>query len=420
VLQPRAIAILLLAVPAAIASVFWEPAFWLVLGTMAFLCVAIWWDRTRAIRLPVQAEVDAPARVHQSDEITISVRVEQPAVIAWRLALPQGLSAPSLTDEEVTRTFVAERRGRFEFPPLAVRVRGPLGLWAAQRSVGSEAVVQVLPRVRLEGDAAPWLTKKLREPVGRIRPRHLGTSHEIAGLRRYVRGDSRRHVDWRATARRGQLITREYQLASQQDIVLLIDAGRPMASRFDHRSKLDHAMTNAIAMTRLSLRHQDRVRVVVFRRDIVRAVSIDPRRPDFPKAYQALYDVDESFEEPDYTMAATWVESRMTRRALVAIITSVVDVGAADDLRRCLKRLRRRHVPFLVNLEDPAIRTAVTNVTDEVSAVRQLVALELLDNQARLQQDLARQGVPSVRSDAAQLSLKTLQAFTEIRENRLV
>jgi len=53
-----------------------------------------------------------------------------------------------------------------------------------------------------------------------------GEGREFESMRDYVRGDEMRHISWTATARRGKLVTRQYQMERDQTILIVLDAGR--------------------------------------------------------------------------------------------------------------------------------------------------------------------------------------------------
>lgn len=122
-----------------------------------------------------------------------------------------------------------ERRGRIAVGPLSVERSDLLGLARARGTVGEVAELRVYPRrhpVRLS-------------PAGRARHHHDGEppptpmrgSMDLRALREYVVGDELRHLHWKATARTGQLMVREYVDPAQPWSVLLLDTRSRVLSR---------------------------------------------------------------------------------------------------------------------------------------------------------------------------------------------
>src|SRR5205807_9151754 len=104
--------------------------------------------------------------------------------------------------------------------------------------------------------------------AGLRRTKVRGQGREFESLRDYVRGDELRHISWTATARRGRLMVRQYQVERNQSIVVLLDAGRLMTSRIDQLSKLDHAINAALSIGYVATRGGDNIGLLVFARQV--------------------------------------------------------------------------------------------------------------------------------------------------------
>ncbi|MHC4263581.1 MAG: DUF58 domain-containing protein, partial [Planctomycetota bacterium] len=99
----------------------------------------------------------------------------------------------------------------------------------------------------------------LRRGLGRRRSRQRGEGGQFESLREYVRGDDPRHLDWKATARRGQPMVRRFEAERSQNVVLAIDCGRLMAERFEDLERLDHALASAVVLSRVAESWRDNV-----------------------------------------------------------------------------------------------------------------------------------------------------------------
>src|SRR5690606_6910093 len=148
--------------------------------------------------------------------------------------------------------------------PLALRIDGPLGLVRRTLAFSPARGVTVAPtlagvrRYRLLA-----LQHRLRE-AGIRSIRRRGEGSTFAGLREYVEGDDPRHVDWKATSRRGKLITREFAVEQGQTVMIAVDAGRLMTQLSAGKPRFEHALAAATLLADIASRSGDRVGLIVF------------------------------------------------------------------------------------------------------------------------------------------------------------
>ena len=118
-------------------------------------------------------------------------------------------------------------RGRHEFGPLTVSTRFPLGLVERSLSVAQSDSLLVYPRLgRL---TARW-TQRLQHAtdlVAQMTPRSGPFDDEFHKLREYRRGDDLRAIHWKTTARRNELMVREFRESRDRQLVVLLDPWRP-------------------------------------------------------------------------------------------------------------------------------------------------------------------------------------------------
>jgi uncharacterized protein (DUF58 family) len=195
-------------------------------------------------------------------------------------------------------------------------------------------------------------------------------------------------------------------------LVILLDCARAMTSMDGLRSKLDHALAAALALTRVALSRGDRVTVVAFSDRVERLVRVRSGQRAVGEAYAALYDVQPRLTEPAYDVAVETVSAVESRRATVVLLTSVVDLAAAELLRAALLRLARKHRPILVNLEDPDLVRLALGVPERTEqAFAKASSLEMLLANRRLGRRLQRAGIAVAVAAADQLAWRALESY---------
>ena len=273
------------------------------------------------------------------------------------------------------------RRGDREAGALTVRVVGPLGIAGRQASLRVPAVVRVLPAFRSRRHLHSRLAR-LREMDGRSAVMVRGEGTEFDSLREYVVGDDVRSIDWRSTARRGELLVRTWRPERDRRVLIVIDSGRLSAARLGDAPRLDAQIEATLLLAALASRAGDRVDVMALD-DAVRA---QVRGTSGPVLMNALADhlatVEPRLTELDWTMLASRVRTALSQRALVVVISALDGSGGDAVMIRTLTTLARDHTVVLASALDPeleelrAARDDADSVYVAASAEKDLVELE--------------------------------------------
>jgi uncharacterized protein (DUF58 family) len=385
---------------------------------------AFWVDlrAARATRLTAARRWPTLLAQGASAEVLVELSgVDRPVAVSLREGLHSALAAAPLRNRMRVRPGRASvwtyrirprRRGAHRVLPLTARIEGPWRLAWSQRDLLPSEEARVYPQVRWEGRAARLLALAHRRQLGLSPTLLRGLGSEPYGVRRYSEGDPPNRIHWKATARHGQVMSREETWEKSAHLVVLLDCGRAMASMDGTRSKLDAALAAALALTRFASARGDRVLLAAFSNRIERVVRVRPGARGVSQAYAALYDLEARLTESAYDVAAESARDAEFRRAKVVLLTSLVDLAGADLLREALVRLRRAHRPLLVHLEDPDIaRLALGMPESPLEAYAKVSALEILLGNRRLATLLRHSGIDTVSTSADRLTLDTLDLY---------
>jgi uncharacterized protein (DUF58 family) len=270
----------------------------------------------------------------------------------------------------------------------------------------------VYPQIRWEGRVGRLLDLARRHELGQAPTTLAAGRSEPYALREYRPGDPPHKIHWKATARHGRLISRDDTWEHGSRVTVLLDCGRAMASVDESRGKLDHALSAALALARVASGRGDRVTLIAFSDRVERIVRLRPSGAGVAEAYAALFDLEARLAEPAYDLAAEAARESGGRRAIVVLLTSVVDLAAAELLREALVALARRHRPVLVNLEDPQlVSLALGAPARPEEAFAKVASLEILLANRRLTRGLRRAGIRVASAPADRLAWETLSAY---------
>lgn len=335
-------------------------------GTGAVMLLTAGIDLARGRLLPVpEAQRQLPAAFSVQVRHRIRLRLLSPDLPARvRLAdehpgddpdtgLPADLDRQDATWTELSYHYRPAQRGRAAFGDILIWRPSPLGLWWVRQRVEAGVTVPVYPDFSmLETDGLRASHPHSRLLGSRRRPRR-GEGLEFHQLREYQPGDSIRQIDWKATARRRALISREYQEEQNQQLVVLLDGGQRLALPVAGLTGFDHGLNASLLLAWSALGQGDRPGALVFSGREERWIPPVRGRNGVNRLLNRLYDLHPSEHTADFTRAARRLTHYCHRRALVVLVTRL-QPDDSDDLLAALQLLRRRHLVLVADMRLPA------------------------------------------------------------------
>jgi uncharacterized protein (DUF58 family) len=286
----------------------------------------------RGVATPLEVDAEGPGRM----------RVRQPAPPALGIEPQEG-------DGGLEATVTPRRRGRHTLQPVALRSEGPLGLGRWRHQGAGEQQVTVYPDVPAARRLALAVRQGRFRAAGRLTRGPLGLGTEFESIRDYEPDDDIRQVNWRATERMQRPMSNQFRVEQDREVMLLIDAGRLMASPLGERTRLDVAVDAAVAVALVADVLGDRAGTLAFDRQVRRQLA--PRRGGGHAVIHALLDLEPTTEEPDYELAFRSVEG--AKRSLMMIFCDLLEETAARPLAEAVPVLSRRHAVSVATVRDP-------------------------------------------------------------------
>lgn len=325
------------------------------------------------------------------------------------------------TTATLVYTLMPPKRGRFEFGLTAVRYLSKLGLVWNQTRAGRPTTVKVYPNMRRAREAELKALGARSLVASHRKTSWRGEGREFESLRDYVRGDELRHVSWTATARRGKLTTRQYQIERDQTILIALDAGRLMTARIENETKLDLAVHAALALMSAAARGGDNAGLIVFGRQI--KTYLPPKRgvEHLDATLEALHALEPEMIEPSYARAFQFIAANTKRRALVVLLTDLVDEEGSRELLTSLKLLRPRHLPLVVTIADRDLKSVVRDApVNAHDLFTQSVAEEIIHQREAALRLVEAQGGLALDVTAAALTPALLETYLRVKERGLL
>ncbi len=310
----------------------------------------------------------------------------------------------------------ARRLGRYAWPPFAMRVGGPLRLAWWSRPTVPDCTVKVVPDAidRFEQAAG-------NRRSGEERARRTGAGAEILQLRDYRRGDPLRVIDWKATARRGRLISRDMSEDQHLEVIVAIDAGRASGLGAGEIDRLGLYVNVAARLAQRAAALDDAVGVLVF---AVRPLaSLAPARGDaaLMRIRELLTACRVQTGESNPVLAAARIRAMAHRRSLVVFLTDLEDASAGEQLVQAVRLLQPKHFAFVAGFESARIQAlSRAVVTEPLGAYRALAAVEFGNTVAANVRALRALGAAALTALPEHLDHAVFEAYKQVRQRRLI
>ena len=315
----------------------------------------------------------------------------------------------------------AGRRGAFTIPTVHLRVRSRFGLWQRYLDYSVENVIHVYPDMKQLSEYGVLARTNRLSLMGVRRTRKIGQDNEFERLRDFTRDDNYKHIAWRTTARRNKLTVKDFQASQSQRIIFLIDCGRMMANEAAGLSLLDHSLNAMLMLSYVALKQGDSVGLICFSDEIHRFVPPTGGMNQMNRLLHASFDRFPRLVESRYDEAFLYLSARCRKRALVVLVTNVIDEVNANQIDRYLSSLVGRHLPLGVLLRDRQLFDAAeaANPRDRALYVA-AAAADILAWRHQVLSDLASKGVLSLDVFPEELTAPLVNSYLKIKARHLL
>ena len=271
--------------------------------------------------------------------------------------LPMSLVADTTSVQRGSYRLRPLSRGDVHFPLAVLRADSPLGMWRYTAEIGENSEARVYPNFAATTRFDELVRKAQTREVGIRRHRRRGEGLEFHQLREYRTGDSIRQIDWKATSRKRELISREYEAEHDQRIVFLMDCSRRMRSQDGELSHFDHSLNAMILLAHVALKGGDAVGMLSFGKE-QRWMPPSKGGAAVNELLHRVYDLEPTTHGVDFRGAAEALALRQRRRSMVILMTHLRGEDI-EDLMPALRLLRRTHYVLVADLRQIEVDEAL-------------------------------------------------------------
>lgn len=313
------------------------------------------------------------------------------------------------------------KRGEYQFGYLNVFISTILNIVSRRLRFDQNKNVKVYPSyVQMRKYQIMAISDRLME-VGIKKVRKIGHSMEFEQIKDYVRGDDYRTINWKATARKRQLMVNHYIDERAQQIYSVIDMGRTMKMPFDKMSLLDYAINTSLVISNIALLKHDKAGIITFNSKVNSVLPAERNSVQMKKILDMLYMQETDFMESDYERLAGVVRTKIKQRSLLLLFTNF---ETANSLKRQLpyfKRLSRSHLLIVIFFFNVGLDELLYNKAKSLDEVYHKTIAEKFAYEKRvIQKELASFGIQSILTTPEKLSINTINKYLELKARAMI
>jgi len=313
------------------------------------------------------------------------------------------------------------QRGEYHFGVINLYVQSPLQVIKRRYRVGKEETVKVYPSyVQMRRYQLMGAANRLQES-GSQRLRKLGQSMEFEQIKEYVRGDDYRTINWKATARRGDLMVNNFTDERSQQIYCVINKGRTMKMPFSEMTLLDYAINASLVLCNTALIKQDKAGLITFAENLDVFINADRKPGQLNVITEQLYKQETAFLEPDFEKLFSVIRNRVTQRSLIILFTNYESLESLERELPSLKRIAHYHLLMVVFFENTGLKQLIdTKAKTTEDIYIKTIAEKYLFERQLIAKELQKNGIISVLTSPEKLTVNALNKYLEIKNRQSI
>ncbi|GAB2696406.1 DUF58 domain-containing protein [Mucilaginibacter koreensis] len=374
----------------------------------------------------------APERLSNSDENELGIYVENRYPFTIRAAIIDEIpfqfqrrdiwfttTINSGQHKLINYQLRPTKRGEYEFGDVRVFVMSSLGFVRRRFTFPQAEMLPVYPSfLQMRKYELMAISNRLSE-IGIKKIRRLGQSMEFEQVKNYVAGDDYRTINWKATARRGDLMTNSFTDEKSQQVYCVIDKSRAMKMPFEGLSLLDYAINACLVLSNVAMLKEDKAGLITIAEKLGAVVPAERKPAQLNRILEVLYREKTRYLETNLELLYATIRRVIKQRSLVVFFTNYESLSALERQLPLLKRINRYHLLLVVFFEN----TELSKLSDKPAAdVEEIyiktIAEKFAYDKKLIVKELSKHGILSILTPPEQLTINTINRYLEIKARK--
>jgi len=312
-------------------------------------------------------------------------------------------------------------RGVYAFGNLSVFATSPIGFFGRRFQFDHAKEVPVYPSfLQLRKYDLIAFSNRLFE-YGLKKIRRIGHTMEFEQIKDYVLGDDIRNINWKATAKRNQLMVNQYQDEKSQPIYSIIDKGRVMKMPFEGLSLLDYAINATLVISNVAIKKNDKAGMFAFSNTIENRVVADRRSAQMNLILETLYNMETNFVESDFSRLYIDIKRNLNQRSLLLLYTNFETLDALHRQLPYLQALAKQHLLVVIFFQNTELQDfALKEPKNTHQIFEQTIAEKFIHEKKLIVAELRKYGIQTILTKPEELTINTINKYLEIKARGLL
>lgn len=364
------------------------------------------------VRINVRSNFRFPVSVAIVDELPFQFQLRDHLLKSWIKPGAEQVFSFSLRPLE---------RGVYQFGNTNAFVSSPFGLVKRRFIYENEAQVKTYPSfLQLRNFELLSYMNRLNE-LGVHKKRTVGHSMEFDHIKEYSRGDDVRMLNWKATARRENLMVNTYVEERSQQVYCVIDKGRNMKMPFEGLTLLDYAINSTLIFSNVALQKGDKAGLATIAAQQVDILPASNKKTQLNKVLEMLYAQETQWEESDYEKLSISLRRAFNQRSLLILFTNFESMPGLQRQLPYLRKLARYHLLLVVFFENTALKKVTEQQASGVEDIyKQVIAQQFAYEKKLIARELSQYGIMSLLVTPQQLTIQVINKYLELKARMLI
>jgi uncharacterized protein (DUF58 family) len=313
------------------------------------------------------------------------------------------------------------KRGEYDFGLIRVFAQTAIGLVNRRYNFNEQEVLPVYPSfLQMRQYELMAISNRLSE-LGVKKIRRLGNSMEFEQIKTYVPGDDYRNINWKASARQGNLMTNAYTDEKSQQVYCIVDKSRAMKMPFEGLSLLDYAINASLVLSNVALLKQDKAGLITIAEKTGAVIPADRKPAHINKILEILYKEKTRYLETNMEALYSTVRSVIKQRSLVVLFTNYESLSSLQRHLPFLKRIANFHLLLVVFFENTELKTLSQQPATDVEGIYlKTVAEKFAYDKKLIVKELAKYGIQSILTTPQNLTINTVNRYLELKAKQKI